>query len=115
MSNESKVEKPVGARAGCKRLGTKIRFRNPVFRVREDMIEFPSGERRASAYLERSGALIVVPVTREGAIVLINQYRYSVDEWGLEVPAGGTHDSPNDSLEAVARRELREEVGATCE
>ena len=45
--------------------------------------------------------------------MLIKQYRYSVDEWCYEVPAGGTHDKPDESLEEVAHEELREEVGGT--
>jgi ADP-ribose pyrophosphatase len=55
---------------------------------------------------------VIVPVTATGEIVLLKQYRYPIDEWCLEVPAGGMHDSGGCSLEEVARKELREEVGA---
>lgn len=44
---------------------------------------------------------------------MLKQYRYAVDDWCLEVPAGGTHDTGAASLEEVTRKELREEVGAT--
>ncbi len=115
MSKKSKQKKPVGTRAGWQWRKTKIRFKNKVFALREDKIELPSGRRKRLAYLERTDAVIIVPVTRAGEMVLINQYRYSVDEWCLEVPAGGTHDKPNESLEEVARDELREEVGGVCE
>lgn len=54
---------------------------------------------------------MIVPITKAGEMVLLRQYRYAVDEWCLEVPAGGTHDSGDASLEEVARKELREEVG----
>ncbi len=114
MARESKRKKPVGAEAGWRRRKTKIRFRNPVFALREDKVRLPGGKRKRVAYLERTDAVIIVPVTRRGEMVLINQYRYSVDEWCLEVPAGGTHDKPNESLEDVARDELREEVGGVA-
>jgi len=46
--------------------------------------------------------------------VTVRQFRYPVDEWCLEVPAGGTHDTGDQPLEDVVRKELREEIGATC-
>jgi ADP-ribose pyrophosphatase len=82
--------------------------------LRQDEIEVEGGKKSDYAYMERDEAVIVVPVTREGEIVLVNQYRYPVDEWCLEVPAGGTHDTDDASLEEVARKELREEVGGTA-
>jgi ADP-ribose pyrophosphatase len=52
-------------------------------------------------------------VTAEGEIVLVYQYRYTVDDWCLEIPAGA--QQPGLSLEETARAELREEVGGTAE
>jgi ADP-ribose pyrophosphatase len=115
VAGRSKWAKPIGARIGWRRRETEIVLRNPVFALRKDEIELPNGREMEFAYLERTDAVIVVPVTPEGQMVLINQYRYSVDQWCLEVPAGGTHDKPNESLEEVARAELREEVGGTSE
>ncbi|HEY1582285.1 MAG TPA: NUDIX hydrolase [Chthoniobacterales bacterium] len=114
-SAKSRRKKAVGKKAGWKRCKTKIRFRNKVFALREDKIELPDGKRKRFAYMERTDAVIIVPITAKGEMVLINQYRYSVDKWCLEVPAGGTHDKPNESLVDVARAELREEVGGVRE
>jgi 8-oxo-dGTP pyrophosphatase MutT (NUDIX family) len=110
---ESSADKPTGAEAGWRTLSTRRPFKNDVFAVREDEVELPGGKRKSIAYLERTAAVIIVPVTREGEIVLINHYRYPVDEWCLEVPAGGI-DSPDETLKKAARRELREEVGGRC-
>ena len=107
-----KTEKPIGKKAGWRTLSTKRRFKNKVFTVREDKVKLPGGKRKRIAYLERAPAVIIVPVTRAGEIVLISHYRYAIDEWCLEVPAGGV-DAPNESLKQAARRELREEVGGT--
>ena len=110
----AKNDKPNGADAGWKLLGTNTRFENDIFRLREDQVELARGKKTDYAYLERDEAVIIVPVTTKGEIVLLKQYRYPVDEWCLEVPAGGTHDTGDAALEEVARKELREEVGGTA-
>ena len=110
----AKKKKPTGAKAGWRLRKSKVRFRNKVFALREDKIELPNGKKKRFAYLERTDAVIVVPITAAGEMVLINQYRYSVDQWCLEIPAGGTHDKPDESLAQVARAELREETGGVC-
>lgn len=111
----SNGDKPKGARAGWKFLGSETRFENEIFRVRQDEVELEGGKKMQYAYVERDEAVIVVPITRKREVVMLKQYRYAVDEWCLEVPAGGTHDSGDASLEEVVRKELREEVGATAE
>ena len=50
--------------------------------------------------------VLVVPLTADGQLVLVEQYRYTIDAWCLQVPAGGTHDADG--------RTLEEEIGATC-
>ena len=110
----AKQQKPNGDKAGWKLVNSEMRFENEICRLREDEVELEGGKKIKYAYLERDEAVIVVPVTSSGEVILLKQYRYPVDEWCLEVPAGGTHDSGDASLEEVARKELREEVGATA-
>ena len=107
-------ETPNGAEAGWQFRGSEIRFENELCRLRDDEVELEGGKKINYAYLERDEAVIIVPVTSAGDVILLKQYRYPVDEWCLEVPAGGTHDSGDASLEEVVRKELREEVGATA-
>ena len=107
-------EKPNGAEAGWQFRRREVRFENDIYCLREDDVELEGGKKIKYAYLERDEAVIIVPVTSAGEVVLLKQYRYPVDEWCLEVPAGGTHDSGEASLEEVVRKELREEVGATA-
>src|SRR3954468_6354197 len=106
--------KPNGAAAGWKILGSRTHFENEICRLREDDVALAGGKKIQYAYVERDDAVVVVPITADGQMVLLRQYRYAVDEWCLEVPAGGTHDTGDASLEEVARKELREEVGATA-
>lgn len=110
----SRADKPTGAKASWQLRGSETRFENEICRLREDEVELDGGKTIKYAYIERDEAVIVVPVTTHGEIVLLKQYRYPVDEWCLEVPAGGTHDSCDAALEEVVTKELREEIGATA-
>ncbi|MFN2474843.1 MAG: NUDIX domain-containing protein [Chthoniobacterales bacterium] len=105
--------KPNGGKAGWQLRGSESRFENEIFRLREDAVEV-DGKKIKYAYVERADAVIVVPVTAAGEIVILKQYRYAVDEWCLEIPAGGTHDTCDAALEDVVRKELREEIGGTA-
>jgi ADP-ribose pyrophosphatase len=42
-------------------------------------------------------------------IVLVRQYRYAVDRWIWELPAGNVE--PGEDIETAARRECHEEIG----
>lgn len=108
------MEKPNGAKAGWKQLGSDTRFESEIFRVRQDEVELTGGKKIKYSYVERGEAVVIVPVTADGEMVLLKQYRYPVDEWCLEIPAGGMHDEPDTTPEEVARKELQEEVGATA-
>jgi len=52
---------------------------------------------------------IVVPVLGRDKLVMVWNYRYAIQGWELELPAG--HIENGESPEACARRELEEETG----
>jgi len=52
----------------------------------------------------------VIPITSTGDIILVKQYRYGIDDFTIELPAG-TIDSTDDNPLAAAQRELKEETG----
>jgi ADP-ribose pyrophosphatase len=112
MDDQSKSE---GAKLGYKRLETTYPFTTKWLRLRQDRILLDGDGEITFTYLDRSLAVEVVPVTAAGEIVLTRQYRYPVDEWCYGLAAGGTHDRADDALEDVARDELREELGASCD
>ena len=107
-------DKPIGAQLGWRRLDTEYPFESPWFRLRQDRLHVRDGEEIEYAYLEEPPGVLVVPLTADGQVVLVEQYRYTIDAWCLQVPAGGTHDAAGHSLEEVARKELEEELGASC-
>ncbi len=102
--------KPKAEAIGWHRQETDYPFSCRTFRLRRDRLLIKGTHQIDYSYIESDGAVWVVPVTPEGNVVLIRQYRYSVDDWVWEVPAGGLFDHDGD-LESLVRRELREEVG----
>jgi ADP-ribose pyrophosphatase len=60
-----------------------------------------------------SGVVVLVPVTDQGEIVLVEQFRKPVGKNVVELPAGlvGDHEDPDESILKAARRELEEETG----
>lgn len=106
--------KPEAAKLGWRVLGTKRALATPFTVVRQDTVRVAGGTEILYTYEQRPDAVGIVPVTPDGQILLIRQYRYPIDAWCLEIPAGGTRDHPDLALEAVARLELREEIGADC-
>jgi ADP-ribose pyrophosphatase len=87
-------------------------FSSPWRNLDVDTVTTHSGAVIDYAYLSVDDAVWVVPVTLDGDIVLIRQYRHPVRDWCLEVPAGGVGE---ETLEDAAERELREEVGGTAQ
>lgn len=73
-----------------------------------DTVRTHRGEVIEYAYLRSPAAVWVVPVTSEGEVVLVRQYRHPVRSWLLEVPAGSVRE---ERPEDAAVRELREEIG----
>lgn len=59
------------------------------------------------------GVVILVPITDEGELVLVEQYRIPVQSRVIELPAGlvGDLDDRDEPLGVAARRELLEETG----
>ena len=70
----------------------------------------PDGETFARTYVDSPGAVAVVAVTDDDKVVLVHQYRATVDDYVVEIPAGMKDVEGEPGLE-TARRELVEEAG----
>ncbi|MFZ2362571.1 MAG: GrpB family protein [Anaerolineae bacterium] len=107
-------DKPLGASLGWELLGTTRPYESRWHNLRRDEIRLPGGQEIVYTYQEHAGFVTVLPVTADGQVVMIRSYRYTVDDWCWELPAGGLGDKLGCSPEEVARQELREETGADC-
>jgi 8-oxo-dGTP pyrophosphatase MutT (NUDIX family) len=94
-------------------LGEKYLYQSPWCSFRLDEVRLPDGAEIEYGVLESAGFSAVVPVTEEGGVVLVRQWRQPVGGFTLELPGGGV-DKGKDPREA-ARRELLEETGYRAE
>ena len=88
-------------------------FDGKVLHLYRDEIYLPNGKEGFREYCRHMGAVCVVPVTDEGEIICVRQYRYAVGRTVLEIPAGKLDSREEIPLDAAVR-ELREETGATA-
>lgn len=63
-------------------------------------------------YIHHKGAAAVVPVDKDGRIIMVKQYRIGTETELIEIPAGGIN--AGEDPEAAAARELTEETGYTA-
>jgi 8-oxo-dGDP phosphatase len=78
-------------------------------RVRVDTVRMPDGSEVEREIVVRPDAVGVVPLTDDGRVLLIKQYRQPLGRYQLEIPAG-LLDVEGEPIEDAARRELAEEL-----
>ena len=79
------------------------------FRVEEVTRLLPEGRSRTRAIVRHPGAVAIIPMVDANHVCLIANYRVSVDQVLLEIPAGTLE--PGEPPLATAQRELLEETG----
>jgi 8-oxo-dGTP pyrophosphatase MutT (NUDIX family) len=93
-----------------KRLRSERLLETPYFALRSDRLRLPGGAVKDPYYVvERPDAAIIFPLTGEGEVVLVRQYRPPLERMELGLPAGLVEDG--EKPEDAARRELLEETG----
>lgn len=92
-------------------LSSEYLFKDLWFTVRKDRCETPMGKIIDPYYVyEFPTWVAAVPVTEDGRIVMVRQYRHALREVCLEIPGGCVDDTDRNPQEAIAR-ELLEETG----
>lgn len=99
--------------APWKRLSQNVLNRNGFWTYCRDEYELPSGRRGEYFYVHTNGASLIVPVTNDGRILLVRQYRYLCSRESIEFPCGGVKDGSTHN--ETAWHELREETGYTSD
>lgn len=91
------------------RLGRELKYQGTILKIYEDQV-ISNGHECRWDFIHHDGAAAVIPVTDEGEILMVRQYRNALDRFTLEIPAGKL-DSPDEPTLDCATRELEEETG----
>ena len=76
-----------------KKLSSEVVLDNPWWRYRKDRFEYEPGKQGEYHYASTYGSAMVIPVTPQGELVLVEQYRYLMDRVSLEFPCGGVNEN----------------------
>jgi ADP-ribose pyrophosphatase len=92
-------------------LSSEYLFHDLWFKVRKDICKTPQGKIVDPYYVyEFPEWVTAVPLTEDGKIIMVRQYRHAMGETCIELP-GGCVDSTDASFEVAIKRELLEETG----
>lgn len=93
-----------------KRINRELKYEGSIVKVYMDEVELPDGKIAKWDFINHDGAAAVVPVTEDGKILMVKQYRNALDRYTLEIPAGKLDDKLEET-KVCAARELEEETG----
>ncbi|MBN2876468.1 MAG: NUDIX hydrolase [Bacilli bacterium] len=93
-----------------KQLTHKLVYECFFLKMYEDEVLLPNEKRSSRIYIMHNSAAAVLPITKDGKIVLVKQYRYPIRSESIEIPAGKKDYLGEDGF-GCAMRELEEETG----
>lgn len=97
-----------------KQLSSENVYKGRLLDVYCDEIELPGGNKSTREYIKHVGAACVVPVDKNGNVIIEKQFRYPFGKILIEIPAGKLDSKEEPHLQA-ALRELKEETGFAAE
>ncbi|WP_435333876.1 NUDIX hydrolase [Haloarchaeobius sp. TZWWS8] len=87
-----------------------VGYECPGFDVVHDEVTLPDGTETDFDYVDEPHAVVVLPFTTGGDVVVIEEWRQAVGHVNRGLPAG-TVEPEDDDLALAAKRELTEETG----
>ncbi len=90
-------------------------YKGAVINLRLDTAILPDGKTAKREVIEHPGGVGVLPVTGDGDVLLVRQFRYPYMKETLEIPAGKRDKAGDSDPLTCGKRELKEETGATAE
>ena len=93
---------------------SKLIFDGRVLHLYRDEVILPDGGESVREYCDHNGGVCVLPLTDDGDVILVKQYRYAHRKCTLEIPAGKLEVGEKADIRSAALRELKEETGAEC-
>ena len=71
-----------------KTLSSKTIYEGKIISLTVEEVELPDGNRAQRELVQHSGAVALIPLTDDGKLVLVKQYRKSLNRTLIEIPAG---------------------------
>ncbi|GGD00222.1 NUDIX domain-containing protein [Pontibacillus salipaludis] len=96
-----------------KTVHTESIYKGKVISLQVDDVSLPDGNTSKRELIKHPGAVAIIPITPEGKMVLVEQYRKALERSVVEIPAGKLE--PGEDPDETAKRELEEETGYTTE
>ncbi|WP_051184641.1 NUDIX domain-containing protein [Desulfatiglans anilini] len=84
-------------------------YRCRVFRLEREQVVLGNGTEVSLDIIRHPGASAILPLTSDGRLLMLRQYRHAVGGFIWEIPAGTLN--PGEDPLACAHRELAEETG----
>jgi ADP-ribose pyrophosphatase len=95
--------------ADAETLNSERIYDGKVFEIDRDRVAMPNGRVVTVDVVRHSKSVVVAPIPEPGKVILIRQYRYPINRFLWEVPAGSVDSG--EQPEQAARRECHEEIG----
>ena len=95
--------------ADAEKLSHERVYEGKVFDVDRDRVRMPNGREVTVDVVRHPRSVVLIPVPEPGHVVLIKQYRYAVNRFLWEFPAGSVDEG--ETPEQAAVRECHEEIG----
>lgn len=92
------------------RIGRTLIHNGAIVDIYQDRMQLPDGSEENFDFIKHRGAAAVIPVLDDGRIIMVRQYRNAIDQYTLEIPAGGLNGA-DEPTRVAAHRELEEETG----
>ena len=93
-----------------KRINRELKHKGNIVDFYQDTILVDDKRECTYDFINHKGAAAIVPVTDEGKILMVKQYRNALDQFTLEIPAGALNHEQEPPINC-ASRELEEETG----
>ncbi|KGR79615.1 NUDIX domain-containing protein [Ureibacillus manganicus] len=95
-----------------KTIHTEPIFKGKVISLKVDDVTLPNGKVSKREIVNHPGAVAIIPITDDGKVILVEQYRKALERSIIEIPAGKLE--LGEAPEHTAIRELEEETGFGC-
>jgi ADP-ribose pyrophosphatase len=86
-------------------------FKGKVVNLTVESVRLPNDHVTDLEIIRHAGAAAVVPVDKDGRVLMVRQYRHATGDYLLEIPAGKLDEGEEPA--ECACRELEEETGYT--